>query len=209
MGRNSCSLIVKERGGLYLPSVPLRLVKERRVGEVWQGTSGTWFQKRPDGKVVRINLGSDYRPPPTVKESPVGKDPNLDETPLELAEDRGMSSDTLINLCRFELNRVNDILKSRGDEPLRLSDMRLKVMKVSDITPTKEVEQDSRLNRMAGRMNRYEGEFAQDYAPIALEADGITVMDGNHRLKAHGLTGLDQILVLVPRSKAEEVNGEG
>lgn len=196
------SLTYTNHKGLYLPKVLTYNVKERRVGETWQGRTGTWFYKRPDGKVVRID------PPgkPIVPESPFKKPeekpaPRIDKRPLKVAESRGILKDTLLKLCIFEMNRINELRQKQGLLALNFADLRLLVIDPKELLSGEDISPQliSKLQEMSGRLDLYDPDYASDYAPIALEDDKKTVQDGNYRLAASILAGLDKVLVLVPR----------
>jgi hypothetical protein len=177
-------------------------VKERRVGETWQGRTGTWFYKRPDGKVVRIDPPGKPIVPETPfkqpKEKPAAR---IDNRPVELAESRGILKDTLLKLCIFEMNRINELRQKQGLLALNMSELRLMIIDPKELLSGEDISPEliSKLQEMSGRLDIYDPDYASDYAPIALEDDKKTVQDGNYRLAASILAGLDKVLVLVPR----------
>lgn len=202
-------LTYKEHKGLYLPTVLDRKWKsvERRPGETWVGPSGTWFYKRPDGKVIRIE------PPqrPQVPDSPFREKQTqdqagrrIDRKPVELAKRQGISPKTLFKLSIFQINKVNQIREQRGLLALDLQDFRLKTINPEEISQSMDFNEEdiTRIQRMARRINEYDPEFASNYAPVALDDSG-NVMDGKLRVAAHVIAGDKEMLVLMPRKGAD------
>lgn len=198
------AMALKELRAKYKAQNATQNGAQRRPGETWQGTSGTWFYKRPDGKVVRIE------PPDTAGQQPdhrISKEPknpqvaNKDNQPVEVAESRGILIDTLKKLCLFEMKKLNQLRAQQGMTSYNFGDLRLKVVDPSQVVLSKEVTSDMvpKVKAMAQRLEFYSSEFASDYAPVLLASDGKTVVDGNHRAAAYKLAGLDEMLVLVPR----------
>lgn len=206
--------------GLALPRVLPRHVKAqngalRRPGETWQGRTGVWFYKRPDGKVIRIE------PPNKPGEEPdksgtaptqesQGESRSKDTKPLKIAESRNMGLESLRKLCLFTLSKLNQLRAKQGLDTLGFPDLRLKVVHPQEVVLSKPVTDEMlpKVRTLAKRLQFYDPEYATDYAPVLLASDGKTVVDGNHRAAAYQLAGLDEMLVLVPRSASDEVEEE-
>jgi hypothetical protein len=178
----------------------------RRPGETWQGTTGVWFYKRPDGKVVRIEPPGKQGAQPDYRTSSKPEAPSVaskDNAPVELSESRGILVETLRKLCLFEMKKLNQLRAQQGMPTYTFSDLRLKIVHPDEVVLSKEVTRDMlpKVKAMAERLEFYNPEFASDYAPVLLASDGKTVVDGNHRAAAYQLAGLEEMLVLVPRQQ--------